>query len=144
MFVSSSLLEFLWSKALKTTAYILNQMPNKSVSKTSYELWSQQKPSLRHFHVWGCKVEVRPYNPQSKKLDPKTNSGYFIGYCMGSRGSRFYCPSHTTRVIESDRVIYFEDDIGTSQRPREIVFKEHPVFIPMSIASAPISGPIVD
>ena len=34
-------------------AYILNQVPSKSVPKTPYELWSQKKPSLRHFHVWG-------------------------------------------------------------------------------------------
>ena len=86
-------------------------------------------------------MEVRPYNPQSKKLDPKTISEYFIGYCVGLRGSRFYCPSHTTRVIKSDRAIYFEDD---TSRPREIVFKEHPVFILVSIASALISSPIVD
>ena len=87
---------------------------------------------------------MRPYNSQSKKLDPKTISGYFIDYCMGSRGSRFYYPSHTTRVIESDRAIYFEDDIGTSQESREIVFKEHTDFIPMPIASALISSPVVD
>ena len=60
-------------------------------------------------------MEVRPYNPQSKKLDLKTINGYFIGYCVGTRGSKFYCPSHTTRVIESDRAIYFEDDTDTSQ-----------------------------
>ena len=40
MFVSSSLPEFLWGEALKTAAYILNQVPSKSVSKTLYELWS--------------------------------------------------------------------------------------------------------
>ena len=40
--------------------------------------------------------------------------------------------------------IYFEDDTGTSQGPREIVFKEHSVFIPMPIAPAPISSPVVD
>ena len=90
MLVNSSLLEFLWGEALKLVAYILNQMPSKSVPKTPYELWSKKKPSLRHFHVWDCKVEVRPYNPQSKKLDPKTINGYFIGYCVGSRGSKFY------------------------------------------------------
>ena len=89
-------------------------------------------------------MEVGLYNSQSKKLDPKTISGYFIGYCVGLRGSGFYCSSHTTRVIESDRAIYFEDDIGTSQGLREIVFKEHLVFIPMSIASASISVPIID
>ena len=44
----------------------------------------------------------------------------------------------------SNRDIYFEDDTGTSQGPREIVFKEHPVFIHVSISSAPISSPIVN
>ena len=83
MLINSLLLEFLWGEALKTTTYIFNQVPNKYVPKTPYELWSQRKLSLCHFHVWGSKVEVRPYNPQSKKLDPKTISGYFIGYCLG-------------------------------------------------------------
>ena len=69
MLVNSLLPEFLWGEALKTAAYILNQVPNKFVPKNSYELWSQKKPSLRHFHVWGCMVEVRSYNPQFKKLD---------------------------------------------------------------------------
>ena len=85
-----------------------------------------------------------PYNLQSKKLDSKTISGYFIGYFVGSRGSRFYCPLHTTRVIKLDRVIYFEDDTSTSQGPREIMFKEHPFFIPMLIASPSISSSVVD
>ena len=53
-------------------------------------------------------MKVRSYNPQSKKLDPNTISGYFIGYCVGLRGFRIYCLSHTTRVIELDRAIYFE------------------------------------
>ena len=94
MFINSSLSEFLLGEALKTATYILNQVPSKSVSKTSYELWLQKKPSLHHFHVWGCKVKVGSYNPKSKKLYQKTISGYFIGYCVGSRGSKFYCPLH--------------------------------------------------
>ena len=83
---------------------------------------------------------MRLYKPQSKKLDLKTISGYFIGYCVGSRGSRFYCLSHTLSKIK----YYFEDDTGTSQGPREIVFKEYVVFIHVPIASAPISSPVVD
>ena len=47
-------------------------------------------------------------------------------------------------MIELYRAIYFEDDISTSLGLREIVFKEHPVFIPVSIASASISSPVVD
>ena len=102
MLVNFSLPEFLWGEALKIATYILNQVPSKFVPMTPYEPWSQKRPSLRHFHIWGCKVEVRLYNSQSKNLDPKTISGYFTGYYVGLRGSRFYCPSHTAIVIESD------------------------------------------
>ena len=40
MFVNSSLPEFLWGEALKSAAYILNQVPSKFVPNTPYELWS--------------------------------------------------------------------------------------------------------
>ena len=86
---------------------------------------------------------MRLYNLKSKKLDPNTISGYFFGYCLGSRASKFYCPQHTTIVIETDRAIHVEDDTGTSQGPREIVFKEHLVFIHVPIASPPITGHVV-
>jgi hypothetical protein len=138
MLSHSSLPEFLWGEALKTATYILNQVPSKSVPKTPFELWSGKRPSLRHFHVWGCKAEVRLYNPQLKKLDPKTISGYFVGYCIGSRGSRFYCPSHMTRIIESDRAIYFENDIPSGYSiPREILFREESVVVPVPLTSPP-------
>ena len=42
MLISSSLPEFLWDEALKSVAYILNQVPSKSFPKTPYELWSQK------------------------------------------------------------------------------------------------------
>ena len=75
---------------------------------------------------------MRSYNPQSRKLDPKIISGHFIGYCIGSRGSRFYCPSHTLRIIESDRAIYFEDDHnGVSSAPRSLTLKEERVVLPI-------------
>ncbi|KAH9714963.1 Integrase catalytic domain-containing protein [Citrus sinensis] len=139
MLSNSTLPDFLWAEALRTAAYVLNQVPSKSVPKTPYELWSGKRPSLRHFHVWGCRAEVRPYNPQSRKLDPKTISGHFIGYCIGSRGSRFYCPSHTTRIIESDRAIYFEDDHnGGSSEPRSLTLREERVVLP--IPSFPTSA----
>ena len=146
MLSNSSLPEFLWGEALRTAAYILNQVPSKSVPKTPYELWSGKKPSLHHFHVWGYKAEFRPYNPRSKKLDPKTISGFFVGYCIGSRGSKFYCPSHTTRIIESDRVVYFEDEVNDDPSfvPHEIPFGEEHVVILFPTSHVPyVDVPIV-
>ena len=101
MLSSSNLPKSLWTEALKTTVYILNRVPTKAVPKTPFELWKGWKPSLRHMRVWGCPSEVRIYNPQEKKLDPRTISGYFIGYAERSKGYRFYCPSHSTRIVES-------------------------------------------
>ena len=89
---------------------------------------------------------VRPYNPQSKKLDPKTISGFFVGYCIGSRGSRFYCSSHTTRIIESSKVIYFEDEVNVDLNfvTREIPFGEEHVIIHFLTSHVPdVDVPIV-
>jgi hypothetical protein len=72
--------------------------------------------------VWGCPSEVRIYNPQEKKLDPRTISGYFIGYAERSKGYRFYCPSHSTRIEESRNAKFLENDlISGSDQIRNIV-----------------------
>ncbi|KAL6334103.1 hypothetical protein AAG906_004534 [Vitis piasezkii] len=111
MLSSSKLPRFLWTEALKTAMYILNRVPTKVVPKTPFELWKYWKPSLRHMHVWECSYEVRIYNPQEKKLDPRTISGYFIGYVERSKGYRFYCPSHSTRIVESRNAKFLEYDL---------------------------------
>ena len=69
MICHSNLPESLRGEALKTATYILNRVPTKAAAKTPYELWVGQKPSLKHFHVWGCPAEARPYKPNEKKLD---------------------------------------------------------------------------
>ena len=87
--ISSSCLPYsFWSEALKTEVYVLNRIPSKAISKTPFELWKGWKPSLNHLHVWGCPAEVRVYNPHIKKLDPRTVSGYFIGYAVNFKGFR--------------------------------------------------------
>ncbi|RVX10568.1 hypothetical protein CK203_017063 [Vitis vinifera] len=73
--------------------------------------------------VWGCSFEVRIYNPQENKLDPRTISGYFIGYAKKSKGYRFYCPSHNTRIMESRNAKFLEYDlISGSNQFRNIAF----------------------
>ena len=95
--------------ALRTAAYLLNRVPSKAVPKTPYELWTGRKPSLRHLHVWGCSAEVRIYNPHEGKLDARTISGHFIGYPEKSKGYRFYCPNHSTRIVESGNARFIEN-----------------------------------
>ena len=79
MLSSSKLPKSLWIEALKMTAYILNRVPTKVIAKTPFELFKGWKLSLHHMCIWGCLSEVRIYNPQGRKLDPRTISEYFIG-----------------------------------------------------------------
>ncbi|KAK9072512.1 hypothetical protein SSX86_008946 [Deinandra increscens subsp. villosa] len=108
MLANSGLPQFLWTEALKTAVHILNRVPSKSVPKTPFELWTGRKPSLRYMKIWGCPAEAKPYNPQQKKLDMKTVSCSFIGYPENSKGYRFYCPSHVTRIIETRHAEFLE------------------------------------
>uniref|UniRef100_A0A2N9IKQ7 Integrase catalytic domain-containing protein n=1 Tax=Fagus sylvatica TaxID=28930 RepID=A0A2N9IKQ7_FAGSY len=89
MLSNSSVPISLWMEALKTAVYLLNRVPSKAVQKTPFELWTGRKPSLRHFHIWGCPVKARIYNPHEKKLDSRTVSGFLEnGEISGSDVSR--------------------------------------------------------
>ena len=101
--------------------YILNRVPTKVVSKTPFELFKGWKPSLQHIRVWGCLAEIRVYNPHERKLDPRTICGYFIGYAEKSKGYRFYCPSYSTRIVESRNAKFLENDvISGSDQPLDL------------------------
>jgi hypothetical protein len=69
--------------------------------------------------VWGCLAEAKLYNPFLKKLDMKTTTCFFIGYPEHSKGYRFYCPSHVTRIVETKRAAFLEDSrvSGSSENP---------------------------
>ncbi|KAM2043175.1 hypothetical protein ACFXTI_036479 [Malus domestica] len=109
MFSRSKLPIFLWGEALKTANYTLNRVPSKSVQVVPFEAWTGRKPSFNHFHVWGCRAEARFYNPQERKLDPRTVSCRFIGYAEKSKGFKFYCSDSHTRIQETNNAKFIED-----------------------------------
>ncbi|VFQ90402.1 unnamed protein product, partial [Cuscuta campestris] len=67
--------------------------------------------------VWGCLAEAKLYNPFLKKLDMKTVTCYFIGYPSHSKGYRFYCPSHVTRIVETKDAHFLEYFKDTAPPP---------------------------
>ena len=70
---------------------------------------------------------MRIYNPQEKKLDPRAINGHFIAYDEKSKGYRFYCPSHTTRIVESRNVKFLENDLvsGSGQFHDTLFERDH-------------------
>ena len=137
MMSRSNLPEYLWGELIKIANYMLNRVPRKSVPKTPFELWTSRKPSLNHFWVWGCPAKVRLYNPQEKKLDPRTVRCYFIGYPDHSKGYKFYNPTHGQRIVDSLTEKFLElyvADFPNSQVP---LLKE---LEQRTIVSLPLSG----
>lgn len=55
MLQESGLNKRFWEEVVRM--YLKNRSPSKAVkSKTSYEIWTNQKVDLRHLRVYGCKV----------------------------------------------------------------------------------------
>jgi len=48
MLINSTLPVSLWMYALKTAMYLLNRVPSKAVPKTTFELWTNRTPGIRH------------------------------------------------------------------------------------------------
>jgi len=144
MMSNSSLPKSLWMYALKTVVYLLNRIPSKAVPKTPFELWTGRKPSLRHLHVWGCQAEARVYNPHEKKLDSRTVSGYFIGYPEKSKGYRFYCPNHSSRIVETGNAKFIENgEVSGSVERQSVEINEVRVNISLPM-NVPTSTPITN
>ena len=124
MMSHSTLPNSMWGEALKIAVHIINKVPTKAIKKTPYELWTNRKPSLKYMHIWGCPAEVKVYNPHERSLDLRIVNGYFIGYPEMSRGCRFYCPSHSMRIVESDRAFFLEDDCISGSTIKNFVVVE--------------------
>ncbi|KAL6315384.1 hypothetical protein AAG906_000494 [Vitis piasezkii] len=130
MISHSTLPEKLWGEALKTAAYILNRCQLK-----------RRKPSLKHFHIWGCPAEARPYKPYEKKLDSKTVSSYFIGYAERSRGFKFYDPAIRS-ILRRNATFLRMFSLGRNQA-RNIVFEEEEGST-IAFDNVCVSLPIID
>ena len=61
----------LWMEALKTTIYILNRVPSKSMPKTPYELWTERVLSLNHLCVGGALLRLKYLTQTLESYIPK-------------------------------------------------------------------------
>ena len=118
----SQMSDSFWGYALETAAYILNNVPSKSVSETPYELWKGRKGSLRHFKIWGCPAHVLVQNP--KKLEHRSKLCFFIGYPKESRGGLFYDPQENKILVSTNATFLEEDHIRDHQPRSKLVLKE--------------------
>ena len=118
----SSLPDSFWGYALETAAYILNQVPSKTVPGTPYERWCGRKSSLGHIKIWGCPAHV--LRQKTSKLASRSELCLFVGYPKGTKGYIFYSPSDKKTFV-STNARFLEEDYIKSMKPRsELVLEE--------------------
>nr|GEX07242.1 integrase, catalytic region, zinc finger, CCHC-type, peptidase aspartic, catalytic [Tanacetum cinerariifolium] len=92
---------FLWAKAVTIACYTQNRsIIRLRHDKTPYELLHGKIPDLSFFHVFGALCYPTNDSENLGKLQPKADSGIFIGYAPIKKAFRIY-NRHTRRIIET-------------------------------------------
>ena len=86
----------------------------------------------------GSPAEAKVFNPNIRKLDPKTVSYHFIGYPEKSKVFRFYCPDKHTKFVETRHAVFLDGEMMRgSMVAREIDLEEKRVYAPTSMIHEP-------
>ncbi len=113
----------LYGEAVMTTLYIINRtsvhnnQTGEFTGLTPYELYTGIKPTIKHFHVWGC--DTYYYHHQEKrenKLDVTSLPGIFVGYDKSNETYyRIYNVDKNIIVISRD-VKFYDDKFNEMRR----------------------------
>ncbi|CAB4030147.1 uncharacterized protein K02A2.6-like, partial [Paramuricea clavata] len=116
----------LWTYAVMASAYIRNRCFNDRLGKTPYEALTGIKPNLNNMHVFGAVCYA--YVQGSKKLEPRSKEGIFVGYDKNSPAYLVYYPESTK--VERVRCVKFFDSTEFDNENRQI--DEEIVSLPRS------------
>ena len=67
---------------------MLNKVPLKSITSTSYEIWKERKLNLKHLKIWGCPAYVK--NIFKHKSSARSDKCRIVGYSKKTNGYYFY------------------------------------------------------
>ncbi|KAI3735912.1 hypothetical protein L6452_15437 [Arctium lappa] len=114
MLSQSDLPLFLWAEAVSTACYTHNRsMIHCRFKKTPYELINNRTPTIKYFHIFGCKCFILNDRKNLNKFSAKADEGIFIGYSSTSTAFRVYLKKSKT-VIESINVT-FDEEMASEQ-----------------------------
>ncbi|KAJ9547113.1 hypothetical protein OSB04_019656 [Centaurea solstitialis] len=75
-----------WVEAINTACYTQNRsLIVKCFKKIVYQLLRNRKPSIKHFHIFGCNWYILNNKDNLGKFDSKSDDGIFLGYSSISK-----------------------------------------------------------
>ncbi|KAI3691773.1 hypothetical protein L6452_31575 [Arctium lappa] len=99
MLSHSNLPLFLWAEAVSTACYTQNRsMIHRRFKKTPYVLINNRTPTIKYFHIFGCKCFVLNDRENLNKFSAKADEGIFIGYSSTSTAYRVYLKKTKTVI----------------------------------------------
>ncbi|MGB0809063.1 MAG: reverse transcriptase domain-containing protein, partial [bacterium] len=97
-----------WAEAGQAATYLLNRSPVSGLHATPHELWTGDKPNVKHLRVFGCPCHVKvPKVKQKRKFAPRSRLGTFLGYATKQKGYRILM--HDSGKVEISRDVEFDE-----------------------------------
>ncbi|KAI3707521.1 hypothetical protein L6452_26130 [Arctium lappa] len=120
MLSQSDLPLFLWAEVVSTACHTQNRsIIHRRFQKTPYELINNRTPTIKYFHIFGCKCFMLNDRESMNKFSAKADEGIFIGYSSKSAAYRVYLKKSKT-VVESVNVT-FDEEMASEQLSSEPV-----------------------
>ncbi len=105
----------LWGEAIACAVYTLNRVSTKTTPNTPYQNWFGTKPDVSNLRIFGSTAYIHVPKAERRKLDSKSVTCHFVGYCATQKAYRFWDP--ITRKIRISRdVIFNEQAFDTSRQ----------------------------
>jgi hypothetical protein len=83
----------LWAEASMTTMYVQKRSPHQILKNMiPEEAFTEVKPEIGHFKIFGCPVYFHVPKEKRSKLDPLGRKGTFVGYSESLKAYRIYIP----------------------------------------------------
>lgn len=113
-----------WPEAVLTFTYVWNRTCHTGQTKTPIELFSGNKPSVKHLKPFGTVAYVGVPKQKRVKLDNRAKKGFMVGYALRTRGYRVWIPEED-RIVESINVTFnekkvFKDTISVNHSSQEL------------------------
>jgi len=100
---------FFWVEACNTTFYLQNKSPHRIVRRNNHEdAFTERRPNVGHFHVFGCHTYSHVPSKKSTKLEPIVEKGIVFGYNETLKAYQIYIPAQRKTMVR--RYIRFEED----------------------------------
>lgn len=114
---------YFWGEAILTAVYVTNRCTSNGSGNnncTVEDLWSGNKPSVKHLRVFGCDVfiHIPEIERVGAKMEAKAKKGIFLGYEEKKMGYRCYVPAEKKIIISRD-CIFHENSFSVAHQLRE-------------------------